>query len=122
MNTGLWIWPVDTKSRGKVLREVGASPQLLNAMTLLMKSKEGLSNSELDDMTADNSNCFTLWILRQLTSLGFIEFRVDLFGGPAKYRLTDLGKTSLGTITGQPAQLQPQVKTPPAAPTQAQSG
>jgi len=121
MKTGLWVWPTDTKSQRQVLREVAISSQLLNAMTLLMKSKEGLSNSEFDEMTADYSNCFTLWTLRQLTSLGFIEFKVDLFGGPARYHLTDLGKAALGTITGQPAQQQPRVNATPTAPTQAQA-
>jgi len=118
MNMGLWVWPSDTKPQSTVLREVAASPKLLNVLTLLMKSKEGLSNAELDDMTADNSNCFTMWTLKQLTSLGFIEYTVDLFGGPAKYHLTDLGKTALGTITGKQAQ-NTQVKATAVAPASA---
>ncbi len=107
MNTGLWIWPPDAKSQQKVLRTVAASPQLVNAMTFLMKSKEGLSNSELDDLTADNSNWMTLWTLRQLTSLGFVEYRVDFFGGPARYNLTELGRNTLGTIAAPPVQRKP---------------
>lgn len=114
MNTGLWIWPSDTKSQQKVLQMVAASPQLLNVMTFLMKNKEGLSNSELDDLTADNSNWLTLWTLRQLTSLGFVEYKVDFFGGPARYSLTELGKNTLGIVTGKPVQQSPPVKAPPA--------
>jgi hypothetical protein len=74
-----------------------------------MSSKEGLSNSELDDLTADNSNWMTLWTVKQLTSLGFIEYRVDFFGGPARYQLTDLGRNVLGMVAGQPLQQNPRV-------------
>jgi hypothetical protein len=85
-------------------------------MTALAKVKEGLSNSELDDALGDNSNWRTLWAVRQLTSLGFIEFEVDLFGGPARYRLTELGRNGLSTITGQPVQPTRQAATPVAQP------
>jgi hypothetical protein len=104
MNTGLWVWPSDAKAQRKVLQKVAAVPRLLETMTLLMSTNEGLSNSELDDLTADNSNWMTLWIVRQLTSLGFIEYKVDFFGGPARYQLTELGRDAFGTITGQPVQ------------------
>jgi len=115
MNKGLWVWPSDVKAQRRVLLSVGASHQLLQAMTFLMKNKDGLSNSELDDLTADNSNWMTLWTLRQLTSLGFVEYKVDFFGGPARYQLTELGRNALGTITGKPVQQNPPVQTPPAS-------
>ena len=102
MNTGVWVWPADAKGQQKMLQKVAASPHLFQAMTFLMKKKEGLSNSELDDAIADNSNWMTLWMVRQLTSLGFIEYKVDFFGGPAQYQLTELGKSAFGMITGQP--------------------
>jgi hypothetical protein len=76
-------------------------------MMAIAKSKEGLSNAELDDVTGDSSNWMTLWVIRQLTSLGFIEFRVDLFGNPAKYELTELGRNALSMMTGQPLQRVP---------------
>ena len=109
MNAGLWIWPSDVKAQQKVLQKVAASPHLLQVLTSLMSSKEGLSNSELDDLTADNSNWMTLWTVKQLTSLGFIEYRVDFFGGPARYQLTDLGRNVLGMVAGQPLQQNPRV-------------
>ena len=84
MNAGLWVWPSDAKAQQNVLQKVAASPHLLQAMTCLISNKEGLSNSELDDLTADNSDWMTLWTVRQLTSLGFIEYKVDFFGGPAR--------------------------------------
>jgi hypothetical protein len=115
MNTGLWVWPSDAKAQQKVLHIVAASPHLMQAMRFLMKSKEGLSNSELDDLMADYSNWMTLWNVKQLTSLGFIEYKVDFFGGPARYQLAELGRNSLATITGQPVQQKPPAQAPPAA-------
>jgi hypothetical protein len=92
-------------------------------MAAIAKSKDGLSNSELDDVIGDNEQWMTLWVVKQLTSLGFIEFKVDLFGGPAKYQLTDRGRTALGVITGKPVPApapalaqQPQAKAPPTPP------
>lgn len=127
MNKGLWIWPLDERSQRRVLRRVAEAKHLVPAMAAIAKSKEGLSNSELDNVIGDNEQWITLWIVRQLTSLGFIEFKVDFFGGPAKYQLTDRGRTALGVITGkpvpalvptpapvQPPQAKPQ--TPPASP------
>ncbi|MBI3840371.1 MAG: hypothetical protein HY297_00185 [Thaumarchaeota archaeon] len=111
MKTGLWVWPAEAKAQSKVLRKLAASQHLVAAMTALAKSKDGLSNSEVDDVIADNSEWMTLWVVRQLTSLGFVEFKVDLFGEPAKYQLTELGRNTLSRITGQPTQLK--ASTPP---------
>ncbi|HEV2226130.1 MAG TPA: hypothetical protein VGR56_04915 [Nitrososphaerales archaeon] len=107
MTSGLWVWPSGPKGQRKVLSQVAASRHLTAAMMALAKSKEGLSNAELDDAINDNSEWMTLWVIRQLTSLGFIEFKIDLFGDPAKYRLTELGRQALSTITGQPLQKPP---------------
>jgi len=115
MNIGLWVWPSDSKVQKKILRKVAASQHLVQAMSAIAKSKEGLSNAELDDAIADNSNWMTLWVVRQLTALGFIEFKVDLFGEPARYHLTELGRNALSTISGQPAQPKPLPATPPVA-------
>jgi len=115
MDTGLWVWPPDAKAQQNVLQKVAASPHLFQAMTSLMSNKEGLSNSELDDAIADNSNWMTLWTVRQLTSLGFIEYKVDFFGGPARYQLTELGRNALGMMKGQPVPEKPSAQTPPAA-------
>lgn len=118
MNKGVWVWPTDEKGQKRTLRKVADALHLVPAMAAIAKSKEGLSNSELDDALADSAEWMTLWVVRQLTSLGFIEFKVDLFGGPAKYKLTDRGRNALSVITGKPVQVQqpaqPQQK--PAAP------
>lgn len=118
MNQGLWVWPSDPKGQRKVLRKVAASHHLVQAMSAISKSKEGLANSELDDVIGDNSNWMTLWVVRQLSSLGFIEFRVDFFGEAARYRLTDLGRNALSLVTGQPTQPRPAVPVPPPHPPQ----
>jgi hypothetical protein len=102
MNAGLWVWPSDAKAQQEVLQKVVASPHLLQAMSSLMSNKEGLSNSELGDAIADNSNWMTLWTVRQLMSLGFVEYKVDFFGGPARYQLTDVGRNAFMMLTGQP--------------------
>jgi len=90
------------------------------ALTAIGKSREGLSNAELDDAINDSSEWTTLWVVRQLTSLGFIEFKVDYFGNPARYQLTEAGRTALSTITGQPPPQKPppppQLVPQPAAP------
>jgi hypothetical protein len=114
MNKGLWIWPSDQNAQRMVLRKVAESKQLVSAMAAIAKSKEGLSNAELDDVIGDNSEWLTLNAVRQLTSLGFVEFKVDFFGGPAKYQLTDRGRSALSMITGKP--VQPPQQKPPAPP------
>jgi len=115
MNTGVWVWPEAPRAQTRVLREVAGAQHLVPALTAIGKSKDGLSNSELDYLIGDNSNWMTLWVVRQLTSLGFIEMKVDYFGEAARYRLTDLGISALTKITGQP--IKKPVVPSPAAPT-----
>jgi hypothetical protein len=86
------------------------------ALTALGKSKEGMSDAELDDAINDNAEWTTLWVVRQLTSLGFIEYKVDFFGNPARYQLTDAGRSALATITGQPPSPRPSTAAPPRTP------
>jgi hypothetical protein len=116
MTSGLWVLPSDPKGQRKVLRQVAASPHLVAAMMALAKSKEGLNNAELDDTINDNSEWMTLWVIRQLTALGFIEFKIDIFGDPAKNRITELGRQALSMMTGQPPQKPPPPTRAPAPP------
>lgn len=116
MNKGLWVWPPDPRGQGRTLRKVADSRHLMAALQGIAKSKEGLSNSELDELLADNSNWMTLWSVRQLLALGFIEYKVDFFGGPAKYAATELGRSALATMTGQSAQQKVPVSVPTVAP------
>ncbi len=102
MTRGTWVWPSEPRAQRRVLRNVMANPHMVPALSAISKSKEGMSNAELDDVIGDNAEWMTLWVIRQLTSLGFIDLNVDFFGNPARYRLTDLGRSALATITGQP--------------------
>jgi hypothetical protein len=111
MNQGLWVWPSDERTQRQLAKRVSESEHLMAELKAIMRSKEGLSNAELDDATSDNSNWITLWATRQLLSLGFIEYKVDFFGNPGRYTLTDLGRDVLQKLTGQPAPAKP-----PAAP------
>lgn len=86
-----------------MVAKVSESEHLVAAMKAIDKSKQGLSNAELDELISDNSEWITLWITRQLLSLGFIDYKVDFFGNPAKYTLTDLGKAVLQRLTVQAA-------------------
>ncbi len=128
MTKGLWIWPSDPRGQRRMIRKVADSPHLVAALAAIGKSKEGMSNAELDDAINDSSEWTTLWVIRQLTSLGFIEFKVDFFGNPARYQITEAGRAALAALTGQPPpkppaavpasppQAQPQPQSQPAAP------
>ena len=104
-----------------MLSKMAESPHLMAAMSALAKSKEGMSNSELAEALNDGSEWTTLWVIRQLTSLSFIEFIVDFFGNPARYQMTEQGQAAFSAITGQPlpkppVQAPPQPAPQPAAP------
>ena len=118
MRVGLWVWPADQKEQKRTLKKVAESEHLVAAMQGIAKSKDGLSNAEIDDVLADNSNWMTRWVAEQLFSLGFIEYKTELFGGPGKYTLTELGMNTLSLITGQPAKPKPAAtpSPPPQAP------
>jgi hypothetical protein len=89
----------------------------MTALQGIAKSKDGMNNSEIDELLADNSIWMTIWAVRQLTALGFIEYKVDLFGGPARYVATELGKSAFSTLTEQaPTSKQPSAAPPPTQP------
>ena len=115
MTKGLWVWPSDPKAQRVVLRKVASSPHLMAALTALGKSKEGMSDGELDDAIHSNAEWTTLWVIRQLTSLGFVEYKVDFFGNPARYQLNEAGRNALATMTGQPPP-KPPTAAPPSPP------
>ena len=102
MPKGIWIWPSDPRGQSRVLKNVAASPHLTAAMAAVAKSKEGMSNAEMAEAIGDTSEWPTLWVIRQLTALGFIEYKVDFFGNPARYQMTEQGRAALTKITGQP--------------------
>lgn len=99
MIKGFWIWPESPDEQDNIVHRINGSPQLATTLKLLAKSKDGLSNAEIDEITGNNSQWLTLWVLRQLLSLGLIEYKVDPFGGPAKYTLSERGKDIVKRIT-----------------------
>jgi len=101
---GIWSWPTEEKQQDKTIRNVAASEPLLAVLTAISKSKDGLSNAQVDTAIGDFSQWNTLWALRQLSALGFIEYKTELFGNSGKYTLTELGKTVLQKLTGKPQQ------------------
>ena len=112
MPKGVWVWPSDPKGQRRVLKKVAESPHLVPVLAAIAKSTEGLSNSDVAEVFSDGSEWPTLWVIRQLTSLDFIEFKVDFFGNPARYQITERGRTALSTTTGQPPP-KPPVPAPP---------
>ena len=114
MNKGLWVWPPDPRGQRRALSLVASSPHLMAALTALGKSKEGMSNAEINEAINDTSEWTTVWVVRQLTSLGFIEYRVDYFGNPARYQLAEQGQHALSILTGKPIVQKP--PTPVVAP------
>ena len=113
MNTGLWVWPADAKAQRRTLRKVSQAEHLMTAMQALAKAADGLSNARLDDALSEYSHWQTRWVVEQLISLGFADYKVDFFGGPGKYVLTELGRSALSTITGKPLQAPPPAASPP---------
>jgi hypothetical protein len=107
MPKGIWIWPSDPKGQRRALKRVAESPHLVAALAAMAKSSDGMSNAEVAEVFSDGSEWPTLWVIRQLTSLGFIEFKVDFFGNPARYQITEQGRTALSVITGKPLQKPP---------------
>ena len=95
---------------------VAASPHLIAAMTALGKSKEGMADSDLAESINDTSEWTTLWVIRQLTALGFMEYTVDFFGNPARYQLTGSGQNALAAVTGKPLPQKPASAPAPKAP------
>jgi DNA-binding HxlR family transcriptional regulator len=98
---GTWFWPEEPKAQARVLRTVRGDKHLPMILAALAKSKDGLSNAQIDNMLANNSQWITARHLGKLMALGFVEYEVEIFGDAGMYTLTELGKTVLPTITGQ---------------------
>jgi len=69
----------------------------------IASSSSGLSNPEVGEALGSNSAWEAIWPVRQLLALGFITYKVDFFGEPSKYVISELGKQVLATISGQQA-------------------
>jgi hypothetical protein len=92
MNQGYWVWPESLEEQGKIIRNITDSKFLRQAIISLARNSNGLSNAEIDQLIDANSNWLTLWVMRQLMALGLVIYKVELFGGPGRYQLTQRGK------------------------------
>jgi hypothetical protein len=111
LDKGLWVWASDERTQRRLTKKVSESKRMMVALEAIMKREEGLSNAELDDLISDNSNWMTLWVMRQLLSLGFVEYKVDLFGNAGRYTITDLGRDTMQKLTGKATSAQPPAQT-----------
>jgi hypothetical protein len=97
---GIWVWPSDPKQEDRVLRRVRQEDDLAAILAALAKNQNGLSNAQIDNLLANNSQWRTLWHMRELIALGLVEYKAELFGEPGRYTLTERGKTLLPKIVG----------------------
>jgi len=91
---GIWAWPSEPKDQDKTLQKIMEEDELVTILVALVKNLEGLSNAELDRLLSNNSQWRTLSHMKELTALGFVQYRVQFFGEAGKYEITDLGKTA----------------------------
>ena len=105
---GIWVWPESKSEQKKTADKVRNSESLLGILSAIAKSKDGLSNSQIDLAARNYSQWNTRWPVSELLGLGLMEYKVNLFGDAGKYTITDLGKNVLQSTSGQ---LQPK---PPA--------
>jgi hypothetical protein len=89
---GIWVWPSEPKEQDKTLQKILREDELVAILIALANNPEGLSNAHLDRLLANNSQWRTLLHMKELMALGFVDYRVQLFGDAGKYQLTDLGR------------------------------
>jgi hypothetical protein len=98
---GIWCWPTEEKQQDRIIRNIAASSSMLAVLVTLSKNKNGLSNAEIDIEISNFSQWNTLWTLRQLLALGFVEYKTEFFGNSGKYVLTELGIRIAQKLTEQ---------------------
>lgn len=74
------------------------TPHILGILAALKSNQSGLSNAEIDSILGTASQWLIFWDLRELMSLGMVEYEAELFGEPGKYRLTQFGLSVLEQI------------------------
>jgi hypothetical protein len=95
---GIWVWPSEPKDQDKILQKILREDELVAILIALANNPEGLSNAQLDRLLANNSQWKTLFHMKELMALGFVDYHVQLFGDAGKYQLTDLGKAIVSRI------------------------
>lgn len=105
---GVWNWPETESEQKKTVQKIKSFEYLVAILSAVAKSKDGLSNAQIDLASRTNSQWNTRWPVSELLGLGLIEYKVHLFGDAGKYTITELGKSVLQSVSSQ---LQPK---PPA--------
>jgi hypothetical protein len=95
---GIWVWPSEPKDQDKTLQKILREDGLVAILIAFANNPEGLSNAQLDRLLANNSQWRTLFHMKELMALGFVDYHVQLFGDAGKYQLTDLGKAIVSRI------------------------
>ena len=90
---GTWAWPSDSKQQETALHKVVQDHRLTAILEILGKNPGGLSNAQIDNLVANNSQWRTSWLMKELTALGLIEYKAELFGESGRYTLSEYGKT-----------------------------
>ncbi len=85
---GVWLSSKDGK--GDALTKL-MTPRVVQILKVLRDQSIGLSNAEIDSLLGTASQWVAFWELRELIALDIIEFEVQPFGEPGKYRLTQSG-------------------------------
>jgi len=107
---GIWAWPSSANDQDNTLLKVMREDELATILFALEKTPQGLSNAQLDKMLTNNSQWRTLKHMRELISLGFVQYHVEFFGNAGGYTLTELGKAAIARMRQGP------VKHPEAGP------
>jgi len=98
---GVWVWPESQDEQEQMLKRIRSSEYLITILSAISKSKDGLSNAQVDLTVKSYSQWNTRWAINELEGLGLIDYKVDLFGGAGKYTLTDLGRNVFQNISDQ---------------------
>ncbi len=98
---GLWVWPESESEQKKTIDKIRNSEGLLGILSDIAKNKGGLSNAQIDLAVKNNSQWNTRWPISELLGLGFVEYKVNLFGDAGKYTITELGKNVLQSVSSQ---------------------
>jgi hypothetical protein len=85
---GVWLSSKDGK-RSELADLM--TPRVVQILKALREKPAGLSNAEIDSLLATASQWVMFWELRELMALDIIEFEVQPFGEPGKYKLTRSG-------------------------------
>jgi len=93
-------WTAEEIEKQATRRRSAEENHLLAIMRILEKSRDGLSNAEIDALLDNNSQWAAALYLKQLSAALLIVYRTQFFGEPGKYILTESGRALLRRVSG----------------------